>query len=654
MNSFAIAWWIIFDACLLALMLWAFRKIPRRPLRAAFLLLMGATGLYFNVLFTKWHSVLGEQYPLQLTRVIFFAGILIHSGFGFFVAAFSDQRELLRNIFFRISQVVLFAAATLAISTDLITVDVTIAAEYPRYRATRGILYLPLLAFLASFGAVMLFVFYRQWRTAQNPLQKFQIGVTLISSGIVFVCMTFTNAVVPAMTQQSQLSVWGGIFPMLFFLPVIYLIVHGEAISLQREFARLLKGGLALHEDNQVALREIIQGLRSLLHKGAEQISRLINFRVKPDTVIQVTLEHAASRSLTTSATDIAAKHLSSSVAHLYAENQRMLFSLIRAESLLQEKWIANDLQQSLASTTRHREGIAISEQELDANLREFKAFWGQEIVCASPETFTLLQKLEKRKSLTHPLVLTGEDATGKALFCHGLHHLRGGAPGAEFSARLTQPEEIFAAIVSLAENPKKRGSGFLLRHADALGPESLKTLWTLIDKYAENIYFYLTGAEDFVARIGEQSLLARLTTLELKSIPLRNRPEDIEYLSLYFARQLARKTGRALPAFSAAAVQKLKWHSWPGNVTELREAVQNCMASVPSALIGDIVLPAFLTKPAENLSPLEEGERLLISQYLAKNKFNKNRTRIELGITVNTLNAKIQKYGLLAPADIE
>ena len=39
-----------------------------------------------------------------------------------------------------------------------------------------------------------------------------------------------------------------------------------------------------------------------------------------------------------------------------------------------------------------------------------------------------------------------------------------------------------------------------------------------------------------------------------------------------------------------------------------------------------------------------------MIVDYLKKNNFNKNRTRIELDITVNTLNAKIIKYGIELP----
>ncbi|MDH5656442.1 MAG: helix-turn-helix domain-containing protein, partial [Spirochaetia bacterium] len=47
------------------------------------------------------------------------------------------------------------------------------------------------------------------------------------------------------------------------------------------------------------------------------------------------------------------------------------------------------------------------------------------------------------------------------------------------------------------------------------------------------------------------------------------------------------------------------------------------------------------------SLSPLEESEKIVISRYLKKNHFNKSKTKRELKITINTLNAKIKRYGI-------
>lgn len=48
--------------------------------------------------------------------------------------------------------------------------------------------------------------------------------------------------------------------------------------------------------------------------------------------------------------------------------------------------------------------------------------------------------------------------------------------------------------------------------------------------------------------------------------------------------------------------------------------------------------------------SPLESAEKRVIENQLFLNKWNKNRTRKELGITINTLNAKIIKHGMVKP----
>jgi len=48
--------------------------------------------------------------------------------------------------------------------------------------------------------------------------------------------------------------------------------------------------------------------------------------------------------------------------------------------------------------------------------------------------------------------------------------------------------------------------------------------------------------------------------------------------------------------------------------------------------------------------SPLKIAERDVILRQLGLNSWNKNRTRKDLKITINTLNAKIIKYGLVKP----
>lgn len=54
--------------------------------------------------------------------------------------------------------------------------------------------------------------------------------------------------------------------------------------------------------------------------------------------------------------------------------------------------------------------------------------------------------------------------------------------------------------------------------------------------------------------------------------------------------------------------------------------------------------------KTGEKLTPLEYAQKKVIVRQLLLNKWNKNRTKNDLGITINTLNAKIEKYGLVKP----
>lgn len=74
------------------------------------------------------------------------------------------------------------------------------------------------------------------------------------------------------------------------------------------------------------------------------------------------------------------------------------------------------------------------------------------------------------------------------------------------------------------------------------------------------------------------QDLFFRLNVLTLQLPPLRERRDDIGALALHFVREFAAQFGRAPPALSARALQKLLLHAWPGNVRELRHVIERAV----------------------------------------------------------------------------
>jgi DNA-binding NtrC family response regulator len=75
--------------------------------------------------------------------------------------------------------------------------------------------------------------------------------------------------------------------------------------------------------------------------------------------------------------------------------------------------------------------------------------------------------------------------------------------------------------------------------------------------------------------------LLYRISTVDLRVPPLRERPEDIPHLAQHFLRSF-RPMDRPARLFSPTALDALKRYPWPGNVRELRNVVERLSVQSP------------------------------------------------------------------------
>lgn len=139
--------------------------------------------------------------------------------------------------------------------------------------------------------------------------------------------------------------------------------------------------------------------------------------------------------------------------------------------------------------------------------------------------------------------------------------------------------------------------------------------------------------------------LFYRLSGLEVRVPPLRQRKEDIVELAQYF---LARCGGRQRYTVTPAAVDALTTYDWPGNVRELERMIEGAIATAESRQIGLDDLPVSLRGAyGEVLMPaVQAGETMRAwgSRYarlvLERSNRNKRQACRVLGITYHTLNA--------------
>ena len=145
------------------------------------------------------------------------------------------------------------------------------------------------------------------------------------------------------------------------------------------------------------------------------------------------------------------------------------------------------------------------------------------------------------------------------------------------------------------------------------------------------------------------EDLFYRLNVVELNIPPLRERREDILPLALRFITEFAK--GRARISETVAAC--LQNFSWPGNVRQLRNAMERAVLLSQSELILPDHLPTCIRDagnlPVQPMSSgaqqLEEVERNAILEALRKHNFNRTETSKSLGISRRALLYKLQRF---------
>jgi two-component system response regulator HydG len=185
--------------------------------------------------------------------------------------------------------------------------------------------------------------------------------------------------------------------------------------------------------------------------------------------------------------------------------------------------------------------------------------------------------------------------------------------------------------------------------------------------------------SRDLPALIAERSfrpdLLDRLSLLEVRVPPLRERPEDIPLLARQFLRAHCHAAWRshsfarenacagcasvdhvccATPEFFAA----LKAYSWPGNIRELKHLMVRLVASVPDEVLDVRHLPAKLhaalgrqeSEPRGDAPAhltLDSAIRTHIREVLRSTGYNQSEAARLLGIPLSTLRSKMKKLDL-------
>ena len=143
------------------------------------------------------------------------------------------------------------------------------------------------------------------------------------------------------------------------------------------------------------------------------------------------------------------------------------------------------------------------------------------------------------------------------------------------------------------------------------------------------------------------EDLYYRLNVFSIVLPPLKERREDIPLIARYFLKQYGQSMNKDVIDFSPQAREAFTGYDWPGNIRELRNAVERAVVVAKGKYIQieDISFPFPAVAAAEGVESLEEMEKRHILKILNQTKGNIAQASEILGISRLTLYNKIEKY---------
>lgn len=142
-----------------------------------------------------------------------------------------------------------------------------------------------------------------------------------------------------------------------------------------------------------------------------------------------------------------------------------------------------------------------------------------------------------------------------------------------------------------------------------------------------------------------------RINVFPVTLPPLRERREDIPLLIDYFLQTLPAARGRGVTGIAKDALVRLMDYSWPGNIRQLRNAVEHALVTVTGDRITLLDLPPEIRDLRHPLAPVPtavpSAERTELIDALQQTHGNRTEAARLLGVSRVTLWKRMRKWGL-------
>jgi two-component system response regulator HydG len=350
------------------------------------------------------------------------------------------------------------------------------------------------------------------------------------------------------------------------------------------------------------------------------------------------------------------------------------------------------DLGQLRAVVERAADSLRLRRQNVELNRRLDEKFGFEGVIGSSPQMNDVIDRLKRIAPTDASVLIQGATGTGKELVAQAIHQNspRKSKPFVALNcAALSEnilESELFGHVRGAFTDAStdrvgkfeyaNGGTLFLDEVGDMPMATQIKLLRVLesgeITRVGSNdsikVNVRILSAtnrnleEQIAAGTFRSDLYHRLKVITITLPTLAERAADIPLLTEHFTKLFSKRHGKAIRNMSAAARRKLMSFDWPGNVRQLRNVIESMVVvdfdgvldldDLPPELGGVADVAPAVTEHDGSLrslvgKPLEEVERLFISETLSQTGGNREAAAELLGIGERTLYRKIKEYQL-------
>lgn len=306
-----------------------------------------------------------------------------------------------------------------------------------------------------------------------------------------------------------------------------------------------------------------------------------------------------------------------------------------------------------------------------------------------------IIETVKTAAVIDSPILITGESGTGKELLAKQVHYYSGRS-GRFIAVNCSAiPESLIESEFFGSEKGAFTGSTGLKKglfelsdrgtiFLDEIGEMPVELQVKILRVLQENEITRVGGGipikidariiaatnRNIELEVSEkrfrEDLYYRLNVVRIKTKSLTERRDEIKALSEVFLREYCLKHNKKIAGFSAELINDMINYSWPGNIRELKNKIENAVIFCKDELISSLAIESSAAgkntvslggkydfeKLPDNITQakrfiVEEFEFEFIKYHLGKNYGNVRSTAVSIGLSRQDLYKKLNFYGI-------